>query len=138
MFVYSAGCDITVMELFACLLQESKVPLEICLTSNDKTESVPGYDDHHFRHYLQAGHPVALCTDDSGVFQTTLSQEYFHAAETFSLQGAQSVTSRLHDVWALHLCLPPQSFMCMEQKLVRDVEFALYRHTDGTNRAAQH
>ena len=110
------------------MLQESKIPLEICLTSNVKTESVPGYDDHHFQHYLQAGHPVALCTDDSGVFQTTLSQEYFHAAETFSLQGAQSVPSRLHGVWALHLYPPPN----LSGAWNRSLSVILNSHCTGT------
>ena len=32
-----------------------------------------------------AGHPVILCTDDSGVFGTSLSKEYAIAARAFSL-----------------------------------------------------
>jgi hypothetical protein len=43
------------------------------------------------RQYLEAGHPVCLCTDDSGVFQTTLTDEYLHAAKTFSVQGVLSL-----------------------------------------------
>jgi hypothetical protein len=68
-------------------VQESNVPLELCLTSNVKTESVPGYKEHHMRQFLEAGHPICLCTDDSGVFQTTLTDEFVHVASTFSLQG---------------------------------------------------
>lgn len=48
-----------------------------------------GYQGHHVRRYLEAGHTVALCTDDSGVFQTTLTDEYMHAAEALSLQGSR-------------------------------------------------
>lgn len=32
-----------------------------------------------------AGHPVVLCTDDQGVFQTSLSKEYAIAAYAFEL-----------------------------------------------------
>jgi len=34
---------------------------------------------------MLAGHPVVLCTDDSGVFSTSLSQEYDHARQAFQL-----------------------------------------------------
>jgi adenosine deaminase len=56
-----------------------------------KTNSVPGYVDHHFRQFYAAGHPVVLCTDDSGVFATTLSQEYAIAAASFGLDHQQLI-----------------------------------------------
>lgn len=68
--------------------QAARIPLELCLTSNVRTESVRGYGGHHLGRFLRRGHPVALCTDDSGVFQTTLSTEFAHAARAFALRGA--------------------------------------------------
>ena len=68
-------------------LQNEGIPLELCLTSNVRTESVRGYADYHLGRYLERKHPVVLCTDDSGVFQTALSREFAHAAHAFSLAG---------------------------------------------------
>ncbi|XP_068463019.1 N6-mAMP deaminase isoform X1 [Phaseolus vulgaris] len=66
-------------------LKSSNIPVEICLTSNIRTLSVPTIDAHHFVDLYNARHPLVLCTDDSGVFSTSLSNEYNIAASTFGL-----------------------------------------------------
>ncbi|XP_075972675.1 adenosine deaminase-like protein [Anticarsia gemmatalis] len=66
-------------------LCELKIPVEVCLTSNVNTKSSPDYDSHHFKHLYEAEIPVIICTDDKGVFSTSLSQEYRICAETFNL-----------------------------------------------------
>ena len=71
------------------LLEKSKIPLELCLTSNVKSKAVSSYDNHHFIYWYQRGHPCLICTDDKGVFSTSLSQEYLLAAETFDLTKEQ-------------------------------------------------
>lgn len=67
------------------LLEEHKTPIETCLTSNLCLQTVKCYSDHHFGYFYKSGHPCIICTDDKGVFNTTLSQEYEHAASAFSL-----------------------------------------------------
>ncbi|XP_027356761.1 adenosine deaminase-like protein isoform X2 [Abrus precatorius] len=67
-------------------LKSSRIPVEICLTSNVRTLSVRSIDVHHFADLYNAKHPLALCTDDSGVFSTCLSAEYEIAAKSFGLE----------------------------------------------------
>lgn len=66
-------------------LKSSNIPVEICLTSNLRTLSVPTIDAHHFVDLYNAKHPLVLCTDDSGVFSTSLSNEYKIASSSFGL-----------------------------------------------------
>mmetsp|Transcript_189 Transcript_189/g.349 ORF Transcript_189/g.349 Transcript_189/m.349 type:complete len:354 (+) Transcript_189:104-1165(+) len=76
-----------------CTLDEAQIrrvaaagiPVELCLTSNVKTESVPSYEAHHLQNMLDLGCKVVICTDDSGVFSTDLSREYALAAVAFGL-----------------------------------------------------
>ncbi|XP_057962584.1 N6-mAMP deaminase [Malania oleifera] len=67
------------------MLKSSKIPVEICLTSNIRTATVPSIDGHHFANLYNAKHPLVLCTDDTGVFSTSLTCEYMLAASTFGL-----------------------------------------------------
>ncbi|KAJ9169071.1 hypothetical protein P3X46_020539 [Hevea brasiliensis] len=66
-------------------LKSSKIPVEICLTSNIRTNTISSLDIHHFVDLYNAKHPVILCTDDSGVFSTSLSKEYSLASSAFGL-----------------------------------------------------
>jgi adenosine deaminase len=61
------------------------VPFEICLTSNLKCGTVPTLAEHHLVNLYRRGHPLTVCTDDSGVFDTTLSKEYVAAATVLKL-----------------------------------------------------
>ncbi|XP_052183598.1 N6-mAMP deaminase isoform X2 [Diospyros lotus] len=67
------------------MLKSYKIPVEICLTSNIRTETISSLDVHHFADLYNAEHPIVLCTDDSGVFSTSLSGEYSLASSTFGL-----------------------------------------------------
>ncbi|XP_021294696.1 adenosine deaminase-like protein [Herrania umbratica] len=70
-------------------LKSLKIPVEICLTSNIRTETISSIDNHHFADLYKAKHPLVLCTDDSGVFSTSLSGEYRLASSAFGLRKTE-------------------------------------------------
>ncbi|MES1916970.1 MAG: hypothetical protein MHM6MM_008736 [Cercozoa sp. M6MM] len=62
-----------------------RIPVEVCPTSSEKTLQLNSLREHwHLEQWLQSGHPICVCTDDSGVFDTTLSQEYDKVHRAFS------------------------------------------------------
>ncbi|XP_024024713.1 adenosine deaminase-like protein [Morus notabilis] len=66
-------------------LKSFNIPVEICLTSNIRTNTISSLDVHHFADLYNAKHPLVLCTDDVGVFSTSLSGEYKVASSAFGL-----------------------------------------------------
>jgi aminodeoxyfutalosine deaminase len=64
-------------------LRDRQIPLELCLSSNARTGSVPRLDAHPVRRLFDAGVPITLNTDDPALFETTMSKEFQIAAETF-------------------------------------------------------
>ncbi|CAL1696826.1 unnamed protein product [Somion occarium] len=58
---------------FVC---NSKIGVEICLSSNLLCKTVPTLEDHHISHYLKHNHPIAICTDDTLPFRNSLISEY--------------------------------------------------------------
>ncbi|TMW52276.1 hypothetical protein DOY81_002609 [Sarcophaga bullata] len=77
------GTFLTNEQLQQCL--EKNITIECCLTSNVKCGTVKSYDDHHFKQIFQNGVKAVLCTDDSGVFDTTLSDEFKLAVKYYQL-----------------------------------------------------
>ncbi len=71
-----------------------------------------------------AGHPVILCTDDSGVFETSLSKEYAIAMQAFGLSQK--------DLWQLSYQAIQHTFLSREdQQQLReswDKHYATHSH----------
>lgn len=95
-------------------VRKNNIPLELCLTSNVKGQTVPSYDQHHFRYWYKLGHPCVICTDDKGVFCTDLSQEYQLAASTFDL-SREAMWDLSHKAIGCTFA-PPCVQQCLEQK----------------------
>jgi adenosine deaminase len=64
---------------------ERKIPLEMCLTSNVHTHTVPSVAEHPFKTYLQRGAVVTLNTDGRLVDGITLTDEYYTAHTVLGL-----------------------------------------------------
>jgi adenosine deaminase CECR1 len=65
--------------------------VEINLISNLLLEYVETYSQHPFPEYLRLGVPVALSTDDRGMWDSNLSDEYFVAVKEFNLSWEEMV-----------------------------------------------
>lgn len=71
-------------DIIACMLQ-TPIPLEVCLSSNVMTATIPDYSSHPFGKLRGHNYPLAICTDDMGVFCSNLSSEYSLAAAAYGL-----------------------------------------------------
>ncbi|WP_339719031.1 adenosine deaminase [uncultured Paraglaciecola sp.] len=81
------------------LMRNSQYLIEINLISNLLLEYVDDYAKHPFPEYLRLGIPVALSTDDRGMWDSNMTDEYYTAVTNFNLSwselvklGANSIT----------------------------------------------
>ena len=61
-------------------VNDRRIPLEICLTSNVQTRATERYETHPLREYYDRGLSVVLNTDNRLMSDTTLTDEYEAAA----------------------------------------------------------
>lgn len=74
------------------LLQQSRrVLVEINLISNRLLEYVPDLRQHPFPEYLRTGLPVCLNTDDRGMWDSNMTDEYYTAVTVFNLSWDEVV-----------------------------------------------
>jgi aminodeoxyfutalosine deaminase len=71
-------------ELMAVLV-ERQVPIEICLTSNLRTNCCSALERHPLKNYFDLGVMVTLNSDDPPMFRTSLAREYALAQAAFDL-----------------------------------------------------
>ena len=75
------------------LLQHSdRTLIEINLISNRLLEYVPDLDRHPFPELLRTGVPVCLNTDDRGMWDSNLTDEYYTAVTHFNLSWPELVS----------------------------------------------
>lgn len=67
------------------LMRNGQALVEINLVSNLLLEYVDDYSQHPFPEYLRTGVPVALSTDDRGMWDSTMTDEYYVAVKEFNL-----------------------------------------------------
>jgi len=66
-------------------VNDHRIPLEVCLSSNVQTHAVRSMPEHPFGYYFRQGLRVTLNTDSRLVSATTVSQEFALAARAFRL-----------------------------------------------------
>ena len=74
------------------LMRHGPYLVEINLVSNLLLEYVAEYGQHPFPEYLRTGIPVALSTDDRGMWDSNLTDEFFVAVKEFNLSWPELVT----------------------------------------------
>ncbi|MEQ8514489.1 MAG: adenosine deaminase, partial [Chromatocurvus sp.] len=74
------------------LMRHGPYLVEINLVSNLLLEYVSDYSEHPFPEYLRTGIPVALSTDDRGMWDSNLTDEFFVAVRAYNLSWAELVS----------------------------------------------
>jgi adenosine deaminase CECR1 len=74
------------------LMRHGPYLVEINLISNLLLEYVSDYSEHPFPEYLRTGIPVALSSDDRGMWESTMTDEFFVAATEFRLSWEEIKT----------------------------------------------
>ncbi|XP_073827710.1 adenosine deaminase-like protein [Musca autumnalis] len=77
------GTYLSLQQMEQC--RKQNIAIECCLTSNVKCGTVKDYDTHHFKTLHDKGIQTVICTDDCGVFDSTLTDEFVIASKVFSL-----------------------------------------------------
>ncbi|XP_013117136.2 adenosine deaminase-like protein [Stomoxys calcitrans] len=77
------GTFLTSQQVEQC--KKQLITIECCLTSNVKCGTVKGYDLHHFKYLFENKVKAVICTDDCGVFDSTLTEELLIACRTYGL-----------------------------------------------------
>jgi redox-sensitive bicupin YhaK (pirin superfamily) len=73
------------------LMRHGPYLVEINLISNLLLQYVSDYSQHPFPEYLRTGIPVALSTDDRGMWDSNMSDEFFVAVKEFNLSWPELV-----------------------------------------------
>ncbi len=74
------------------LMRHGPYLVEINLVSNLLLGYVDDYSQHPFPEYLRTGIPVALSTDDRGMWDSNITDEFFVAVKEFNLSWGELVT----------------------------------------------
>ena len=90
--------------------------VEINLISNLLLEYVKDYSQHPFPEYLRIGIPVALSTDDRGMWDSNMTDEYFVAVREFNLSWSEIVQLGRNSLSTHSWTMPTK------QKLLADYE----------------
>lgn len=112
-------------------LRDSRIPIEICLTSNVQTRAVHDFEEHPLRRYFNAGLLVNLNTDNRLMSATTLTEEYWRAHRHLGFGWAELVRIALMGFAAAFLPWPEK------QELIARVKAEIARLPGGDSGGAE-
>ncbi|KAK8387139.1 hypothetical protein O3P69_018063 [Scylla paramamosain] len=102
------------------VVRKQNLPLELCISSNIKSGTVKSACHHHLGFWKKENHPVVICTDDKGVFSTSLSEEFYLGAQTFHLSEGDLHSLCLNGVDAAFL--PQVEKQKLRQEVQKDLD----------------
>ncbi len=83
---------------------DKKIPLELCPTSNWLTNGIPTLQAHPFRQLMEAGVLTTINSDDPGIFDINLTNEYHLLSEQY--QFTQKEFDLCNDIAAAASFIP--------------------------------
>jgi adenosine deaminase len=98
----------------AQFVNDRRIALEICLSSNVQTRVAASYEAHPLRQYFDKGMNVTLNTDNRLMSNTTLSEEYHHAARHLGFTFDELAVISLNGFKAAFL--PWEERMCLVEQ----------------------
>jgi adenosine deaminase len=90
------GCSAVHDEVLLRRLARDRICVECCLTSNYQTGAVPRGQPHPIVRFLEAGVPVAICTDNATVSATDQARECRRAVELLGEDVVREVLAQTH------------------------------------------
>ena len=79
-------------------VNDHRIPLEICLSSNVQTQAVKSMERHPFKFYYDLGLRVTLNTDNRMITDTTMTREYILAHKYFEFLPKDVLNIVMHGV----------------------------------------
>ena len=83
-------------------VNDHRIPLELCPSSNVQTRAVKNIEDHPAKFYLDLGLRVTLNTDNRLITNTTMTDEYYLIYPVFPMPGLPARTIMSAGLKPLH------------------------------------
>jgi adenosine deaminase len=105
------------------ILRKRGILTEVCLTSNLRTMTNQPFRSKSMRDLISSGAPFAFCTDDAGIFQTSMTNEITAALE-YDLVSVEQLAQSIR--WSVKHSFAPAS---LKSKLLEELETRSVRST---------
>jgi adenosine deaminase len=95
-------------------VNDFRIPIEICLTSNVQTRAVASFQEHPVRRYYDEGLVLSLNTDNRLMSATTVTEEYWRAHQHLGFTWAELVDLSLMSFSSAFLHRPAKLALLQE------------------------